>query len=215
MVDKKFHQGTENLKKVVPGAGGGNPKVAAKLVAFSKTPGSRNRTMYRTEELRPWMKVYAAWIALHENLHLPGLRDRVNKVRGMCRGKLTMRGLKYLEDRQDFKNLVEELKRDELKRARMIAEIHAADMVDWHHEATGKLMEEKRYDKIAPLTTPYLDRVWPKVEEQKQQGQAIIVNIGGDSYAKHQLATLDDEDPPTVEASEVFEEEAGDDVSPV
>ena len=157
------------------------------------------------------MKTYASWIALHDTIQLPGIRQRIKKVKGMCRGKLNSAGLKYLESRQDFQNLVEELKHDELKRARLHAEIYAVEMVDMHREAATALMAEGKYDKIAPLTTPYLDRVWPKSDENQQQAQVIQINLEG-SYAKRQFATLDDEDAPSVEATELEETEEGDDL---
>ena len=206
MTEKKFHQGTENLKKNIP-----DGRNTAKLVDFNQTENSRNQTFYRTEELRPWMKSYASWMALHESIQLPGIRQRIKKVKGMCRGKLNAAGLKYLESRQDFQNLVEELKRDELKRARLHAEIYAVEMVDIHREAAMGLMAEGKFDKIAPLTTPYLDRVWPKSDENQQQAQVIQINLEG-SYAKRQIATLDDEDIPTVEATEIQETEEGNDL---
>ena len=208
----KPHQGTVNITATrVAGHDAGSPEKTEKLVAFNKTDGARNRTMYRTDKLRPWMKTYASWIALHDTLQLPGIEERTKKVKFMCHGKLTKKGLKYLEERQDFKNLVEELKQDDRKRARLHMEIYAVDMVDMHRKATEQLMHEGKYDKIAPLTTPYLDRVWPKADENQQQAQVIQINLEG-SYAKHQLATLDDEDTPVVEAEEIAEVEEGDDL---
>ena len=85
-------------------------------------------------------------------------------------------------------------------------------MIDMHRQATEALMSEGKYDKIAPLTTPYLDRVWPKSEENQQQAQVIQINVSEGSYAKRQFATLDDEDAPLVEASEIQEADEGDDL---
>ncbi len=193
-----------------------SPPVIKRLVEgnieLNKQKYPRDQALYKAEELRPWMKTYASWLAAHDLLKLPKVADRIKKVQGMMRGRISREGLNCLEKRQDFQNLVQELTRDERRRARLHMEIYATDMIDIHKQATEGLMAEGKFDKIAPLTTPYLDRIWPKVDENQQQAQVIQIHLG-DSYAKGQVASLEDASEPSVEAVEVFEETESDDLS--
>ncbi len=197
------------------GFGKASPLATKKLVERNaenlKKRFPRDATMYKAEELRPWMKTYASWMAAHDTLKLPKVADRIKRVSKMVGGRVSREGLNCLEKRQDFKNLVQELTRDERRRARLHMEIYATDMIDIHKQATDSLMAEGRYDKIAPLTTPYLDRIWPKVDENQQQAQVIQIHLG-DSYAKGQIASLEDASEPSIEAAEIEEIEEGDDV---
>ena len=178
--------------------------------AHALDPMGKERIMFRSEELRPWMKKYAAWLALHDGMKEPTVKERMTKVSKIVRGAISREALRFLEERQDFHNLVADLKTNEQKRARFHMEIYATEMIDMHREATKGLMAEEKYDKIAPLTTPYLDRVWPKQDEQQQQAQIIQINLGGDND-QGSPASLEEANVPTVEAVEIEAEEVEED----
>ena len=178
--------------------------------AHALDPMGKERIMFRSEELRPWMKKYAAWLALHDGMKEPTVKDRMTRVSKIVHGAISREALRFLEERQDFHNLVADLKTNEQKRARFHMEIYATEMIDMHREATKGLMAEEKYDKIAPLTTPYLDRVWPKQDEQQQQAQIIQINLGGDND-QGSPASLEEANVPTVEAVEIEAEEVEED----
>ena len=166
--------------------------------------GNRDKVMYESETLRPWMKQYASWIALYDRVGRPHIKERLKALRGMCKGRVTRPALLYLEGRDDFSQLVEELKRDENKRARLHMAIHAADMIDLHKEAADNLKEKGEWKELAKYTVPYLDRVWPKKEDEQTQAQIIQIEIGG-SDAKNPIATINTD--PLIEAVEIVETE--------
>jgi hypothetical protein len=177
-------------------------------MATSKARFSRDTAIYRSQELRPWMKKYAAWIALHDPTHLPKREDRLTEVRKFAHGRITRTALDYIEKREDFLALVEELRSDEMRRARVQMEVDAAYMVESHRDAVENLRDQGKYQDIAKYTTPYLDRIWPKQDEQQQHLTAIQINIGqGDAHAEAQIASIaDDALTPEIEAVEIEDE---------
>lgn len=147
--------------------------------------------------LQPWMKVYAVWVASKAGYRTPRTEHERAATKA-CGYMISEAALRNIRARKDFKAYVESLTADRVELAKQALQQDLPYYVETHKEATEKLMEAAKedprlYGKIAPLTSPMLDRAAPKREERAPGQQIVVINLGrADSEAAKLLKKVED-----------------------
>lgn len=122
------------------------------------------------------MKAYAAWLAIQSKF--PRSIERLNCA-GLCFNTRVSRShLNILEAREDFVNLVQTYRDQEVTRVKGIIERHLATAVDAHMLGLQLAVEEKDHRAIPKFTTPLIERAWPKQNEVIPHVPMIEIHIG-------------------------------------
>jgi hypothetical protein len=129
--------------------------------------------------LKTWEFAFAQWYVNQPRLY-PLVKDQLAKA------------LKKLKERAEFKQYLHLLQEDVARAAKEVFQAASPKMAAMHVTAAERLMDAGDVKSIHQYTTPVLDRVWPKKEEQTV---APTINV----VLTAKQMELDDEEIPEVE----------------
>jgi hypothetical protein len=141
---------------------------------------------------------FAYWLATYPHKR-PPVREQQEKLQELTQRKVSPRALRQLKRQKQFIEYYNKIKYEQLERAKARIEQEMVDMVEIHVRSAKELFNDGDFDKVSPLTNPFLDRIWPKTETSKPQTN-ININL-----SEAQTAILMNETPVEVDY-EVIEE---------
>jgi hypothetical protein len=132
------------------------------------------RQIRYSSQLMPWMLAYAEWLVL-ECIEPPKVSLRTARARGLARSPVSINQLRLLEQRDDFVDYCNELRKGPLEQARAKFASAFPTYIERHRLALDIATDARDVNAIARLTEPVLDRVMPKKSEAAAAPMVQIV----------------------------------------
>jgi hypothetical protein len=129
------------------------------------------------DDLRPWHIKMALWIVNQPKT--PTLNQMLVQARRACGVPLQLPDIRVLLRNPAFQKAIHECAASETARARSTIESDLVEMAELHTEAARALKKEGKWDKVHNYTTQYLDRAWPKADQELRSPTQVNITIGG------------------------------------
>ena len=145
-----------------------------------------------SKPLMPWMKQFALWLASQPVR--PKVSEQTKIASRLSRAKINKSILWKLNQRDDFKSLVERLETDD--NAKLVAKFEGrkSRYLDAHYKALKGATADKDYELMAQISEPVLDRISPKKSDHgSRAANVVIVHLGPKGSFAEKHARIDDD----------------------
>jgi len=159
------------------------------MLRFVKQETHKRRTRIQALDLsvlRPWMRTYAAWLAMRPGR--PTVTERRVQANLLAHDDVGEKTIRIIEARSDFRELLAKFEESAVALARSKLENDLPFYVEQHRKGLEMALAADDYKKIPDYTNPALERVWPRrdganvasanVTITLSAGQVLALDVG-------------------------------------
>lgn len=128
-------------------------------------------------KLRDWQRHYATWLASTNGAPIANARRR--KAHQLAGYEVKLKELQRLEEREDFKAFLKGIVAEDVATARKFIEQQSVKAMQQMVAMKDAAYQAGDYKEFFKYASPFLERIWPKQEERKDQRTQVVVNIAG------------------------------------
>jgi hypothetical protein len=141
-------------------------------------------------KLRDWQRHYATWLASLNGTPLMSQRRR--KAHQLAGYEVKPKELQRLEQREDFVLFMKGIVAEDVSTARKFIEQQSLKAMQQMVAMKDAAYQAGDYKEFFKYAAPFLERVWPKQEERKDQRTQVVVNIAAGSAPTITASAVDE-----------------------